>query len=135
MVFNLLREMEKMRKSRVERPQQHPAILTARGIFKDVDRLTQYWHLWSGVDAAAAPTEYQSEMNESRFFWNHVSRSLRDSVIARLGRLYDQSRKTVTQVLRNLRRSRKSAFASPRTRIMLSQDLTQTLYPPCHRFL
>ena len=48
------------------------------------------WHLRAALDAAL--TDYCREINQTPVFWQLINQALQDSVVLRLGRLYDPSK-------------------------------------------
>ena len=53
----------------------------------ETQRAWDHWDLWGGLDRALA--EYATEMNQTAQFWRLTIRAHQDSVILRLGRLFD----------------------------------------------
>jgi hypothetical protein len=53
----------------------------------ETHRAWDHWNLWGGLDKAIA--EYAMEVNQASQFWRLTIRAHQDSVILRLGRLFD----------------------------------------------
>ncbi|MBI3694037.1 MAG: hypothetical protein HY238_04245 [Acidobacteria bacterium] len=53
-------------------------------------RAGDHWYLWSGLDVAF--DDYGKEINETPQFWQLTFRAHKDSVVLRLGRLFDPTK-------------------------------------------
>ena len=57
----------------------------------EVCRAGDNWHLRAALDAALV-VDYCREINQTPVFWQLINQALQDSVVLRLGRLYDPSK-------------------------------------------
>src|SRR5437879_5978075 len=56
----------------------------------EAHRASDHWYLWSGLDAAI--DDYGKEINQTPQFWRLTFRAYQDSVVLRLGRLFDPTK-------------------------------------------
>lgn len=57
-------------------------------------RAGDHWYLWGAIEGAF--DEYDKELNQTPQFWELTRRALKDSVILRLGRLFDPNKQAVS---------------------------------------
>ena len=63
-------------------------------VVAETHRTWDHWNLWGGLDTALG--EYGVEMNQAAQFWRLTIRAHQDSVILRLGRLFDPNGKALS---------------------------------------